>query len=167
VSGIEPGAAIRALQLQDIYFRDEHVVVHPQLVPAFARVEMTAQFRISTRLVREFEGMLDPASGDARPQRFCEIEFVGEVRCLGHATDEATEDELLGASVTVALLYVRHEECSDAFLQEFTRVNAPYHAIPYWREHLHAVCAKRRFPAITVPMYSVIAGSGLSPDQPD
>lgn len=157
--------AVRALQLRDIYFRDEKVTLRKDLQPHFLPEAWRAQFRVSTRILHDFEatpGIAGEAEA-AAPLRFCEIEFSGAVRCV--ADDDGKEsgdspDELLLSEVSIGLLYLVVDECPDECLEEFVRTNAAYHAIPYWREHVHAVCAKRRFPPITVPMYSVLARSG-------
>jgi hypothetical protein len=68
--------------------------------------------------------------------------------------EEGSLRVLVSIELSLGLLYDMKSECSPESLQEFVRANAPYHAIPYWREHVHCVCAKRRIPIITVPLYT-------------
>lgn len=142
--------AQKALRITDVFFRDEHVAVDPDVTPLFWPESPRTQFKMVTRILHDFE-VAQEEPGDRR--RFLELEFVGSVRCLGHAVEGQDDRELFSSEVSVGLLYEVVEDCSDEGIEEFVRANAPYHAIPYWREHVHSVCAKRRFQPITVPMY--------------
>lgn len=141
-----------ALRITDVFFRDERVAVDPEVTPPFWPEAARTQFKMVTRILHDFEVADDDAS-DRR--RFLELEFAGSVRCLAgpESENEGDQRELLSSDVSVGLLYEVTAACSDEGIEEFVRANAPYHAIPYWREHVHALCAKRRFPPITVPMY--------------
>jgi hypothetical protein len=141
--------AKEALAIFDVYFRDETVTVKPELIPHFMLPEKRKmQFKLSSRILHDYEVGGDDVSA---AKRFLEIEFSGAIRCLDA---ENEEDELLSMEVQIGLLYEVKGTCPDESIEEFVRLNAPYHAIPYWREHVHATCAKRRFPSITVPLYT-------------
>lgn len=152
--------AIKALAIRDVFFRDERVVLREDITPQFFAGPFRTQFKITTRILHDFEAANVLDDGQPNPstaQRYVEIEFVGAVRCL--AVDDSGEllegdkQEVLSMEVSIGLLYAVTQECEDDCLEEFVRANAAYHAIPYWREHVHATCVKRRFPPITVPMY--------------
>ena len=146
--------AIKALKLRDVYFRDERVSLKQDVTPPFFPDAGEAQFKMTTRILHDFEvNSIDATSGGAEAtERLIEMEFVGQVRCTTSRGEQS--DEVLGMEVKLGLLYAVDGECSDECLDEFVRVNVAYHAIPYWREHVHSVCAKRRFYPITVPLYS-------------
>ncbi|KGM54191.1 hypothetical protein N799_09940 [Lysobacter arseniciresistens ZS79] len=111
---------------------------------------------MATRILQDFEvaGEVEEDDGSTSEQnaRFLEVEFSGSVRCLADQPD-AEDRELIAMDVCLGLLYEVAAECAEDGIDEFVRMNVPYHAIPYWREHIHGVCAKRRFRPITVPMY--------------
>lgn len=160
--------AVRALRLADVYFRDERVAMDPEVVPPFWPHHSRTQFKIVTRILHDSEVVEEGAvekGGETR--RFLEIEFVGSVRCVADQSDDQVEErELLNMEVSIGLLYQVITDCSEESLETFVRLNAPYHAIPYWREHVHGACAKRRFAPITVPMYTqAVSGKGLVADE--
>jgi hypothetical protein len=147
--------AVRALRLADVYFRDERVSVDPEVVPPFWPSHTRTQFKIVTRILHDSEVSEEERPSDAaETKRFLEIEFVGSVRCLADHSSDSEERELLNMEVSIGLLYQVIAQCSEDSLEAFVRLNAPYHAIPYWREHVHGACIKRRFAPITVPMYT-------------
>ena len=148
--------AKKSLRIFDVYFRDEKVTVDPELTPHFWPDFDRSLFKMVTRVLHDFEVQShDEATGESRPVRFLEIEFEGSVRCLAELPGPDKEErELLAMEVSLGLLYEVSQACSDESLEEFVRVNVPYHAVPYWREHVHGVCAKRRFRPVTVPMYN-------------
>lgn len=146
-------AAKKALTIRDVYFRDERVVMHPEVTPAFLPDLGRTQFRMTTSILRDFE-VEDPDDDVAERSRYLEIEFKGHVRILSAASEEAEATELVLMEVSLGLLYFVKGECPQASVDEFVRMNTPFHAIPYWREHVHATCCKRRFPPVTVPLYA-------------
>ncbi len=152
--------ATKALRISDVYFRQETVFVDPAVTPPFWPDCDKTQFKMVTRILHDFEvegeGEEPSPGGAATPPRirFLEIEFVGSVRCLAEQTQSDDEHELFSMEATLGLLYEVMMPCADESIEEFVRMNAPYHAIPYWREHVHAACMKRRFRPITVPMYT-------------
>ncbi|MNV10090.1 hypothetical protein D3C71_1006020 [compost metagenome] len=99
--------------------------------------------------------------------RLLEVEFVGSVRCLPKVEepDSAEPEALLSIEVKLGLLYQVTAECSKESLEEFIRLNVPYHAIPYWREYVHSACTRRRFPPITVPLYTQALDRGGAPQR--
>jgi len=142
--------AKEALAIFDVYFRDEKVVVSSELIPHFMLPEKRKmQFKLSSRVLHDYEV---GAVGEVAAKRFLEVEFFGAVRCLN--AEKPEEPELLSMEVQIGLLYEVKGTCPEESIEEFVRLNVPYHAIPYWREHVHATCAKRRFPTITVPLYT-------------
>ncbi|MEO5622517.1 MAG: hypothetical protein ABIQ78_03720 [Dokdonella sp.] len=146
--------AKKALRIYDVYFRDEEVTILPELIPQFEFPgDGRVQFKMSTRLLHDFERASESA-GDGKPERFVEIEFKGSVRIAVGTDDSEDFRSLVRMDLSLGLLYSMKHECSAESLSEFIRANAPYHAIPYWREHVHCVCAKRRIPLVTVPMYT-------------
>lgn len=148
-----------ALSIVDIYFRDETVKIGAEVTPPFWPECARTQFKMVTRILRELDMTPDASSIDsevsADPMHFLEVEFSGGVRCLvGDASSDDEMDDVFNVEVKLGLLYAVTAKCSAESLEEFVRLNVPYHAIPYWREHVHAACAKRRFPPITVPLYT-------------
>lgn len=152
--------AIESLALRDVFFRDERIHLRADITPHFFSQPFLTQFKITTRILHDFEAASVDDDGRQRPssaQRFVELEFAGGVRCLeadeaGNTIDSGKKEILL-MEVSIGLLYAVTGECEDDCLDEFVKANAAYHAIPYWREHVHSACVKRRFPPITVPMY--------------
>src|SRR5687768_12585901 len=151
VNNVAIAEAVKVLRIQDIYFRDEQVAVASDVTPGYWPTSHRVQFKMVTKILREFE--LDATaptaeSAEVARDRFLEIEFLGSVRCLGD-----DDSELLKIEVSIGLLYKCIATCSSDSVDEFVRLNAPYHAMPYWREHVHTACLKRRFKPITVPLY--------------
>jgi preprotein translocase subunit SecB len=144
--------AKKCLLIRDVYFRDEAVRVDPSLTPHFAPETGRNHFKMTTSIAREFTVDHPENTG-----RFIEIAFTGIVRCTAAQVEGEQEKELLVIEVTLGLLYAVKSECPQESVDEFVRVNAPYHAIPYWREHVHSVCCKRRFRPVTVPLYTRLA----------
>lgn len=142
--------AKKALRIFDVYFRDEEVALPEDLIPQFEFPESNrVQFKMQTRLLHDFE-----LPQGEKQRHLVEIEFKGSVRCVTGDEEEGSLRVLVSIELSLGLLYDMKSECSPESLQEFVRANAPYHAIPYWREHVHCVCAKRRIPIITVPLYT-------------
>ena len=142
--------AKKALRIFYVYFRDEEVTLLRDLIPQFEFPESKrVQFKMETRLLHDFE-----ITQSSAQRHIVEIEFKGSVRCVTGDEDQGTLKVLVSIEVSLGLLYDVKTECSPESLREFVRANAPYHAIPYWREHVHCVCAKRRIPTITVPLYT-------------
>lgn len=166
VSEFEFDDAKKAFEIFDVYFRDEHVKVSPDFVPQFVIPESRrVQFKLSSRLLNNFEVAQAEGAAESSKQEFQQIEFVGEVRCATVPEDSSADAEvLLSIEIRLGLIYRVKGSCPDESIQDFVRLNAPYHAIPYWREHVHSVCAKRRFPPITVPMYT--RAPKLTPELP-
>lgn len=157
VSEFDFDDAKKAFEIFDVYFRDEQVKVAHDLVPQLVMPESRrVQFKLSSRLLNCFEvASSNDGEGDHPKQEFQQMEFVGEVRCSSVPDDSSSEAEvLLSIEIRLGLIYRIKGSCPDESIQDFVRLNVPYHAIPYWREHVHSVCAKRRFPTITVPMYT-------------
>jgi hypothetical protein len=154
-------SAIRALVLRDVYFRNERIALREDITPPFLPEAWRVQFKMLTRILHDFEtGSSTENPGETgESNRFLEVEFTGGVRCFEGDDADALGAELLEMEVAVGLLYQVTGECADECLEEFVKVNVAYHAIPYWRENVHAVCAKRRFPPITVPMYKAMAAN--------
>ena len=155
MSGSPLEEAQKSLRLSDVYFRGESVVVADEVTPPFWPSVGRTLFRMKTSVINSITLKVEDANAADGETEFLEVEFQGAVRCL--PAGEETEDEsgdLLRMEVSIGLLYERKHICSEAALDEFVRMNAPYHAIPYWREHVHGVCAKRRFPPVTIPLYS-------------
>ena len=147
--------AKKAFEIFDVYFRDEQVKIAPDLVPQFVMPEpRRVQFKLTSRLLNDFE-VASSKDGEGAKQDFQQIEFIGEVRCSDVPEDSSVEAKiLLSIEIRLGLIYRVNGTCPEESIREFVQLNVPYHAIPYWREHVHAVCAKRRFPSITVPMYT-------------
>lgn len=149
---LEP--AKKSLRIRDVYFRDEKVTVDPSVTPPFWPSHGNTQFRMATRILRDFD--VEESDGDEVEagvrKHLLEVEFLGAVRCLSELGD--AESELLSMEVSIGLLYEMRTQCEEASVDEFVRMNVPYHAIPYWREYVHSVCARRGFPLITVPLYT-------------
>lgn len=156
VSDFDFDDAKKAFEIFDVYFRDEQVKISPDLVPQFVMPESRRiQFKLTSRLLNNFEVASSAEDGVDAKQDFQQIEFIGEVRCSDVPDDPSVEANiLLSIEIRLGLIYRVKGTCPEESIQDFVRLNAPYHAIPYWREHVHAVCAKRRFPPITVPMYT-------------
>jgi hypothetical protein len=145
-------AAKKSLIIRDVYFRDEHVVLAPAVIPHFTPEIAKSQFRMTTSILHDFEV---EGEKDGAPSRYLEIEFKGYVRCLDKdPAEQGDAQELLSMEISLGLLYLVKEPCPEESIDEFVRMNAPFHAIPYWREHVHSVCSKRRFPPVTVPLYT-------------
>lgn len=150
--------AKKFLRISDVYFRDEKISVDPEVTPPFWPDCGKTQFKMVTRILHDFEieGEEDGPDGVPIPRRarFLEIEFVGSVRCLAGHSESGDERELLSMEASLGLLYEVMMPCAEDSIEAFVRMNVPYHAIPYWREHVHTACIKRRFRPITVPMYT-------------
>lgn len=146
-------AAQKALVLHDVYFRDEQVALDPELTPGFIPPAPHVHFKMTTGLLHDFTVEGQDGDGQTVSVRFLEAEFKGHVRCRSDQSIASDTPDVLRIEVSLGLLYRVVSECNQDCIEEFVRANVPFHAIPYWREHVHAVCAKRRLPPITVPMY--------------
>lgn len=150
-------AAQDALRLRDVFFRDEAVSVRGDITPPLWPEHAHTQFKMATRVLHDFQ-LSDSEEPDAASRRLLEIEFVGEVRCLAEAAEEGASidagEAIFSLKAHLGLLYEVVGELPTDGLEEFVRANVPYHAIPYWREHVHSTCTRRRFAPITVPMYA-------------
>ncbi|MBO9718609.1 hypothetical protein [Xanthomonas phaseoli] len=150
--------AKEALKITDIYSRDEIVKIGEGITPPFWPECGKTQFKMVTRILKELELTPEVEGGEdsaQAPLKLIEVEFTGKVRCIpSESKDVEAADEVLSIEVKLGLLYTVTQACSPESLEAFVRINVPYHAVPYWREQVHAACARRRFPPITVPLYS-------------
>jgi hypothetical protein len=79
------------------------------------------------------------------------------------------EDRLAIMSFVFAVDYrCTAEQPPDADALSAFAQNAAFHAWPYWRESVHAVCARMRLPTMTVPMFrrgEIARGGAAEPHQ--
>lgn len=159
--------ARKALKITDVYFRDETIRVAESVTPPMWPDCGRTQFKMVTRVLKELEIEPEGPPEEEGAVRLLEVEFVGSVRCLSQTEGPADADPeaLLSIEVKLGLLYQVTAQCSKDSIEDFIKLNVPYHAIPYWREYVHSACARRRFAPITVPMYTQALQRGGVPQQ--
>jgi len=63
----------------------------------------------------------------------------------------------LDLRATAELVYAKKHDAaiSDADLDEFAKVNAPFNAWAYWREFVQSSLARLNLPSIAIPLFRI------------
>lgn len=149
--------AIKACAISDVYIRRTSVEMSEEFDPTIPGIKLDLQYRISpTR--RE---MFDIDGGEQGG--FFRVHVEAGLRYLlkesGDESDSSTQEEASVVAEIEAMFVARYEivgnKPSNECLDEFAKVNAPYHIWPYWREYAQSLCMRHKLPHVILPMLTL------------
>jgi len=163
VSASSPGArAIEVLEIEDVFV----VSARTDLNRDFNQTDRSHPFLQAMQRYRVEDKVLfqvrKPNIEPEEPFTLIRYFAIGEVHIAKPGTtftsqftqEEISQEERLAS---IELVFAIDYKCKDKdvlspeMLGAFSK-NVVFHMWPYWREAIHAECARMRLPAITIPM---------------
>ena len=140
--------AIKACAITDVYLRNSTVRLNDEFDPTVPDQRLDVEYRIETKHREEI-------SRDG--VNLLRVYVDAGLRYLPAKKDEDNKAPVLAeiAAQFVAVYLISGEKPQEECLNEFAKLNAPYHIWPYWREYAQSLCMRHRLPAVMLPMLSV------------
>lgn len=132
-----------------------------------AQLEMTSLHRVQVDSNVFFQKRVPIANPDAP---ICIIRYFvkGDVE-IAKPGVSVTKDSIAESDrlATLSFVFAVDYRCSKGEPPQQDEVsafaqNAVFHAWPYWRESVHAACARMRLPTVTVPMFRRPSGKAAT-----
>lgn len=148
--------AIECLSIADVYLRESSLSMLPDFDPVRGGT-FSVQYRIDAK---KFEHL---AFEQAPETRFVRIYVETGMRLVDSGYEQAVQEnqeaakQHVKAEILATFVLVYGNKCSDisdGALEIFSKKNAPFHVWPYWREHIHNLCARAHLPIAMLPMFS-------------
>ena len=146
--------AIKACVINDIYLRGTSVRIESDFDPVQNSDPLDIQYKVTA-----MQYVLGDVA-DAPVHHVLRVRVETGLRYLtrsGANDNEKSSSVVAEVEATFIAQYTIADEAapSDECLKEFSRLNAPYHVWPYWREYAHDLCGRHRLPVVVLPMLTV------------
>jgi hypothetical protein len=144
----------------DVYVRDVHAHVADEFDPK-RRMPSELGFQIRHEVGRD--GTLIELESDEGSAKMEALRYIVETGVRFLEEGPASEDTDTPVSVRAEIIatwvveyqVVRREDVDESGIAAFAENNVMYHVWPYWREFIHATCARLRLPQVVLPMFKI------------
>jgi len=148
--------AIKACTIADVYLRSTSVQLDDDFDPTAPGQKLDVEYRIQAKQREEITG----DSGN-----LLKVYVEAGLRHILAQHDQEDREARIVAEVSalfVAVYRITGDKPQEDCLNEFAKINAPYHIWPYWREYAQSLCMRHRLPAVMLPMLTVSQLEGNS-----